>query len=246
VNLSDNHAKEWLNANEYLYTTWTAGLCDTSVYPVVETNTHPPGSDQVTLRKLGHGAEVTMLSETINKTVDCRGNATSTPLEIKFNNVASTSVKIRGCLDQYACKPYRDCELSMAPGAEETVTFDASFKYFVFTYHEAGKETELYPDANMKYPTDFTIEAPKEALVSLAMLEATPTLVIHQETPGHHSHCLEMSFIGGKNNPYYESHGYQYQLWSDGLCPSQYNWFNNNVTIAKGVVETTLGTHTVH
>ena len=37
---------QWLNANEYLYTTWTAGLCDTSVYPVVETNTHPPGSDQ--------------------------------------------------------------------------------------------------------------------------------------------------------------------------------------------------------
>jgi len=243
VDTSDSHAVEWKNANAYKYVDWKQGLCDSSVYPTVESKTHPAGSDKVTLRKLGH-AEVAVLGEfAVGKAVDCRTNTTSTPVSIKFTNGASTPIKIRGCLNQYGCKPYRDCELALPAGADETVTIDASFKYFVFTYHGLPKETELYPDANLKYPPQYTVKAPKVVLGEEMPQE--DTLVVSQDSPGNHAHCVEVTFYGGKNNPYYQAHGYQYAppTWTQAPCGKQYNWFNNNKTIAKDVVETMLGIH---
>ena len=115
VDTADKNAMEWLSANEYKYTSWKDGLCDSSVYPVIEIDTHPPASDHVELRKLGHGAAVEVSSlEMPASTVDCRSDKSSTPIEIKFANKAGAVAKVRGCQNQYACKPYLDCVLSMA------------------------------------------------------------------------------------------------------------------------------------
>lgn len=248
---TDSHAQEWLTANEYKYTSWKTGLCDSSVYPSIESVTHPPASTKVTLRKLGHGTEeeaaVTMMATT-GKTVDCRTNKTSEEIAIAFTNAAGAFAKIRGCQDQFACKPYVDCELAMAAGSTETVVVDASFKYFVFTYKKpyTGQETELYPDANLKYPKTYTIKAPGDYSLAENMLLSEETLVINSPSPGNHAHCTELSFAGGKNNAYYQDHGYQYQppIWENGPCAAKYNWFNRNTTVAPGVVQTELGYHT--
>merc|ERR1712072_1064593 len=95
-----------------------------------------------------------------SNTVDCRTDKTSTPIAIDFENKSGKTVRIRGCQNQYACKPFQDCVVGMASGAETSVTLDSSFKYFIFTYHGDARDTELYPDANMKYPTHYDINAP--------------------------------------------------------------------------------------
>ena len=112
VDVDDPHAAEWLKANEYLYTKWKAGLCDQSIYPVVESSTHPGVTTNVTLRKLGHGHE-TLMGETLGSTTDCRNDTTSTPISIKIENGAGAVAKVRGCQNQFGCKPYRDCVLAM-------------------------------------------------------------------------------------------------------------------------------------
>jgi hypothetical protein len=241
VDTSDSKAMEWLSANNYTFATWKEGLCDSSVWPNVESSTHPGVTLKVTERKLGHGAAVA--EAMVVKTKDCRSDKTTEPIDIAFTNGApKATAKIRGCQDQYACKPYQDCELALAAGATETITIDSSFKYFVFLFKPSdGGDHELYPDANMKYPTAYTIK-PKSEVVALSESD----YVINSPSPGNHAHCTEISFAGGKSNPYYESHGYQYQppIWSAGPCAKKYNWFNRNTTIADGVTQTELGVHT--
>jgi hypothetical protein len=199
--------------------------------------------------------EVTMLAPEVTK--DCRINKTTEKKLIEFKNAAvedgkGLMVKIRGCMDPkgYSCKPYKDCELLMAPGSTESIIYDSTFAYFVFTYRHHGVDTELYPDANLKYPTSYTIKFPNStaaAPVLAATEEASDDVLwVNQPTPGTHAHCVEMAFKGGKKNAYYQAHGYQYQppIWASGRCPNPpYNWFNKNETIAEGVVETTLGRH---
>merc|ERR1711939_637874 len=272
ANTSDAHAKEWLSANEWQYIghgrtsyNWTAGLCDSNIFPVVELVTHPGVTTQVTERKLGHALVDTLMMTTVG-TKDCRASSSNKPLSINFTNAAGVPAKIRGCLNQYACKPYLDCELKLADGATETITFDDTFKYFVFTFYGkiTGGEGELYPDANLKYPPTYTIKAPKamegEAHLSNDLvLPFEDTFVVYTTTPGNHAHCTQMAFgctknakgatVCGKNNPYYLEHGYQYQppTWTVGACPNPpYNWFNKNTTIAPGVLQTLMGSHTTH
>jgi hypothetical protein len=247
VNTSDSKASEWLSANEYRYTNWTQGLCDQSVYPTLESSTHPGVTDQVTERKFGHGAALSMAmaGDFGNKSVDCRSDKTSEEETIAITNGAGVAAKIRGCQDQYTCKPYRDCDVAMPAGSTEAVVFDASFKYFVFVLHGGGS-AELYPDANMKYPKEYTIKKqPDYSLTRLSMAVGDePVLVLNSPSPGSHAHCTELSFLGGSNNAYYQSHGYQYDTWGKGPCSAQYNWFNRNTTIAPGVTQTELGVHT--
>jgi len=73
VDTSDSKAAEWLRGNEYLYTEWKDGLCDSSVWPKVEYSTHPGVSTKVTERKLGHGTMA--LSAPLNATgMNCPGS----------------------------------------------------------------------------------------------------------------------------------------------------------------------------
>jgi len=253
VDMDDNHAKEWYGANNYKYKDWQTGLCDSTAYPSVESVTHPGTAPKVTLRKLGHGKEdgwtpKSLFMAAAGKTVDCRSDKTTDPIKISFDNAAGSFAKIRGCQNQYACKPYQDCELNMADSSTESVVIDASFKYMVFTYKGAcaGNETELYPDANMHWPATYTIKCPKTEVTMLAEENVSEdTLVINSPSPGSHAHCEELSFAGGKNNAYWKAHGYQYTppVWNMGPCAKKYNWFNKNQTIAPGVTETTLGIH---
>jgi len=128
---------------------------------------------------------------------------------------------------------------------------DASFKYMVFTYRApfAGEETELYPDANMLWPTQYTIKAPKQTEVVMMGEQETHaaagSYTINSQSPGSHAHCTQIDFEGGKANPYYESHSYQYvkPVWEEGPCDKKYDWFNSNSTIAPGVEETLFGIH---
>lgn len=251
ADLTNPLAVEWQSANAYLYKTWKKGLCDGSKWPSLEHTEYPPSTEKhVAIRKFGKGASlVAPLSEAAGK--DCRTDKTSVPISINFVNGASNASKIRGCQDQYACKPYADCELALPNGASETIIIDASFKYFVFTQHDGHGETELYPDANLKYPTKYTIEDPTGTPVPEMMermgemLSTTADYIISLPSPGHQSHCTEIDFKDGKNNPYFQAHGYQYTSppWNIGRCSKKYNWFNKNVTIAPGVEETLLGTH---
>jgi hypothetical protein len=179
-------------------------------------------------------------------------------MSIAFTNGAKFPVKIRGCLDPkgFTCKPYKDCDLTFAPGATETIVLDKTFKYFVFTYRGDARDTELYPDANMKWRKMCTIKDPPNKPVCrnegeldqlVAPLEsAGKDIVIHSVTPGNHAHCTEIFFVGGKDNEYYKAHGYQYTppIWEPTPCPAKYNWFNNNKTIAAGVTEELRGIHT--
>jgi hypothetical protein len=248
VDTSDTKAMEWLNANEWQYTAkkgWKDGLCDKDVFPVVELVTHPPTSHEVTLRKSGHGAEVNATEVgTSFVTKDCRSDTKNKPLSIQFTNAAGVAVKIRGCQNGEECKPYVDCDLTFAAGASESVTFDDTFKYFIFEYKgkDAGKQAGLYPDANLHFPSDYTIKAPSQTFVEVG----TDVWTVHHNDPGANpAHCTELSFAGGKNNPYWEAHGYQYQppTWNEGNCDKEFNWFNRNTTIAPGVTQTVMGVH---
>merc|ERR1711934_951859 len=245
VDLSDPRGGEWKNGNEWKYTSWKDGLCDNKTWPVVEEDTHLDGISSVTFRKSGHKAAGNATTELAwaGASKDCRTDKTSKPTSIDFTNAAKDKTKIRGCQNQYACKPYVDCELDLAPGASETIVIDSSFKYFIFTFYNA-EESELYPDYNMKYPAQYSIKEP--TVQALADEAAGDDYVIYQESPGNHAHCTQISFSDGKNNPYYKAHGYQYQppVWTAGACPAKYNWFNKNETIAPGVVESLRGVHT--
>ena len=57
------------------------------------------------------------------------------------------------------------------------------------------------------------------------------------------AHCYEVYITGGTSNPFWVDHGYQYQppTWTSGPCPSLYNFFNRNVTLAAGVTERVMG-----
>jgi len=145
-------------------------------------------------------------------------------------------------------------------GETDTITIDSSFKYMVFTYRApfTGQQTELYPDANMQWPTTYTIKGPKSEVImlgneteavkeiSLSMEGAGDNLyIINSQSPGSHAHCTQIAFAGGKSNEYYQGHAYQYvePVWIPGPCDAKYNWFNNNSTIAPGVVQTLFGIH---
>jgi len=255
VDTTDTKAKAWLSANEYLYTAWKVGLCDPSVYPVVEESDHPGVTTKVTRRKSGHAEDMNSTSLAFVSDLqssDCRTDKTTTAEKTVFTNAAGVSVKIRGCQNGFACKPYVDCELALPDKATQSVIFDKSFKFFVFTYKgpDAGKETELYPDANLHFPDTYTINAPTAEVVSEVMQSDDEVYIINSVTPGNHAHCYALSFVGGKNNKYYQSHGYQYQppIWNPGFCDKRFNWFNQNITIDptgdhKLVTETEMGVH---
>merc|ERR1711865_701593 len=104
---------------------------------------------------------------------DCRTDKTWAPISIEFDNDSGNEVRVRGCQNQYACKPFQDCVVGMAAGAKAVVTLDASFKYFVMTYHGDARDTELYPDANLKYPAVYEIKAPTTAVVEVEQAAAS-------------------------------------------------------------------------
>jgi hypothetical protein len=214
VDTSDPHAQDWLDANMYLYKNWEKGkLCDSHAFPSVESSEHPAGNPNVTLRKLGHGSVVS-LTMVAAASKDCRTDKTSAPITISFTNGAKAASKIRGCQNQFACHPYQDCELALPVGQAENIVIDASFKYFVFTYHGQSVETELYPDANLKWPESYTIKEPKGQVIVLA--EATPTVQatwFHEidSATGDHK-CRESNFTMGG-------------ISTKGRCPSEYSVF---------------------
>merc|ERR1712146_257248 len=111
------------------------------------------------------------LASTSQASYDCRSDHSSTPETIDFENKSGKVVRIRGCQNGYACKPYKDCVLGMADGASAVVTLDKSFKYFVITYQGMSEDTELYPDANLKYPSEYDIKGPSLTPVKLFDLE---------------------------------------------------------------------------
>jgi len=84
VDTGDVHAKAWLSANEYQFTSWKKGLCDPSIFPVIESTSHPDGVQKVLERKCGHNTtEVTPFEGDFaqlmdpNKAVDCRPDKTT-------------------------------------------------------------------------------------------------------------------------------------------------------------------------
>jgi hypothetical protein len=123
--------------------------------------------------------------------VDCRSDKTTASFSISLDNKSPKAVRVRGCQNQYACKPFQDCLVGMAPGATANVTLDASFKYMIFTYQGDARDTELYPDANMKWPTSYDIQAPKAPTVSMTAPNCP-------DTPANYCDC------GGGD------HGYRY------------------------------------
>jgi len=163
---------------------------------------------------------------------DCRSDKTATPVQIAFKNTAAVRTKIRGCLNQYACKPYRDCELALAPGASETVTIDATFKYMVFTFYGEGKETELYPDANMKWPSTYEI---KDSAVTMMVVEAemvaapaaAPVVKHLEDAKGGHCTVLTVDFAMDSDldrvKGWWSANEYKYTTWSNGTCPAKYS-----------------------
>jgi len=188
---------------------------------------------------------------------DCRSNKTSTPINIKLTNGAGNNIlKIKGCQDPkgFKCNPHQNCK-PIAVGATSTLTIDESFKFLIFTFQGegSGKESEMYPDANLKWNKACTIALPPQKnqcspdveervvmLNSTDMVGPDSDIVIYLTTPGHHAHCTELHFIGGTNNAYYKAHGYQYKSWKTGPCPNPpYNWFNKNTTIANGTTNYT-------
>jgi hypothetical protein len=156
---------------------------------------------------------------------DCRTDKTSTPISINFTNSAPDNAKIRGCQNQYACKPYVDCELALAPHASELVTIDASFKYMVFTFHGKSSEAELYPDANLKWPSSYDIEEP--TVMALAAPAPSP-LVKHLEDPDH-THCSDITVEFDKESnldqvdEWWSANEYKYTSWANGSCPTKFN-----------------------
>lgn len=115
----------------------------------------------------GEHEDIRLLNDMVPTTpatsTDCRTNKQAAPISIRITNGYDKSAGIRGCQNQIQCKPYKDCDLGLPPNATETITFDASFKYFIFTSHGEGQDSELYPDANLHYPAACTIYQPPAA-----------------------------------------------------------------------------------
>jgi hypothetical protein len=146
---------------------WKTGACDRTKWHTVDATTKdydgytsaknsPYGA--VVLHKYGLGNQFAGM--VLSTDVDCRTNMSSIPISIEFDNLSEKVVRIRGCQNQYACKPFKDCVVGMADGAKTAVTLDSSFKYVIITYQGDARDTELYPDANMKYPSSYDIKAP--------------------------------------------------------------------------------------
>merc|ERR1712199_113942 len=113
-----------------------------------------------------------------NSNIDCRTDKSTTPISIDFENKSGKQVRIRGCQNQYACKPFQDCVVGMEADAKAVVTIDSSFKYFIFTYHGDGRDTELYPDANLKYPDEYDIKPPSVQLAAGGSLPFVVTPIV--------------------------------------------------------------------
>ena len=130
-------------------------------------------------------------------TKDCRNDTTTKPINIDFTNAADTRSKIRACFDQDTCKPYRDCELSLASGATETITIDATVGYIIFTFYD-GQEAELWPDVNMSWPTQYSIKKPAIHPTLQGLLGDSPAWEVYStnlpdsEDP-HHVHCEDVA-----------------------------------------------------
>jgi len=220
---------------------WLEGACDLDKFPTKESEQddylgwsdakNDPGCGGVNVKTFAPSAALTMALTAVSK--DCRADKSATPVQIAFKNTAAVRTKIRGCLNQYACKPYRDCELALAPGASETVTIDASFKYMVFTFYGEGKETELYPDANMKYPSTYDI---KDSAVTMmlqtemvvASAPAPPPVVKHLED-GKDGHCTDLTVNFSMDSDldrvkdWWGANEYKYASWANSTCPTKYN-----------------------
>jgi len=223
VDTTDPKAKEWLSANLYEYVNFTAGLCDKTVYPVVENMQHPSSLQKVTLRKMGHNAPaVEVLSDEAVTTKDCRTDKTTEKITISMTNGAGTKTKIRACQNQYACKPYVDCDLTFADGGHENVVIDKTSKYMIFSYYGkyAGKETALYPDANMLWPTDYTIKAPTSS-GEVTMLSSSESgseeWFYHVDDASGDHKCREANFTMAG-------------ITTKGRCPTEYTVFEKNET----------------
>eukprot|EP00656_Telonema_subtile_P051584 TRINITY_DN697_c0_g1_i1.p1 TRINITY_DN697_c0_g1~~TRINITY_DN697_c0_g1_i1.p1 ORF type:complete len:288 (-),score=56.78 TRINITY_DN697_c0_g1_i1:70-933(-) len=144
---------------KYFIFTYHGDGRDTEMYP--DANLKYPSSYEIKAPSISAVAEVA-----VSETHDCRTDKTSTPISIDFDNESGKTVRIRGCQNQYACKPFQDCVVGMEAGAKASVTLDKSFKYFIFTYHGDGRDTEMYPDANLKYPSSYEIKAPTTNFVA--------------------------------------------------------------------------------
>jgi len=64
-------------------------------------------------------------------------------------------------------QPFVDCELQLAAGATETIVVDEGTKYFLVDFYNGGNPDQLYPDANLHFPSTFTIKRPDTAQVGL-------------------------------------------------------------------------------
>jgi hypothetical protein len=229
ADMSTADAKEWWSANAYAYPAsqgWTKGsLCDPKVYPKLEHENHPIGVDDVTLRRLGKAPPALIQAEPqkISK------------FEIGDNHCTNLVI-------------------DMSKNSTECLTYqwwaDNKWHYDGWTDGTCSKPyTKMTRDEHpIAVPCidifSYGVGAQVEPLVEVSE-EWTNVMIMHNIAPGG-SHCTELYWQGGKNNPYWKEHGYQYPqpLWQPSTCDRKtFNWFNRNGTIAEGVTAETWGKH---
>jgi hypothetical protein len=201
--------------------------CKAPKYPVV-VNMEVLGEKETVWARFARLQEIAHAKET----VDCRADKSSKPIAITFNNQAGYKAKVRGCLNQYACKPFRDCELALQDKATETIIIDASIKYMVLSFYgKYATADELYPDANLMWPKSYDIKAPKQLgwagntrTVSAAVHESPKMSSKHFLHPTE-PHCEDLT--GDFTSKWYKANSWRFFNYkNEGKCPSKFNFVN--------------------
>merc|ERR1712086_446645 len=213
VDLSDAHAQEWWSANEYAYTQYTDGLCDSSLYSTVNHKTTPPSACGVGV----HEGECHVILRRLGKS----GLADTEPVEALYDEY---------CLHQEDTEDHKCFEACSAAGTFKTKGIKGTGKCPAkYTTLDKTVDVQQCSDGvtSIRYckPIKVTIATKGEAggLDTLLALMKTADVMRHQ-IKGNHCGDLFVEFEKDSTldrvNDWWSANSYKYESYEKGLCPT--------------------------
>merc|ERR1712086_899100 len=221
---SDSKAADWWSANSYKYVTagWTVGLCPAAKYPSTNNEHHPvDGGSKVTLRRMGKGSVVAMLSaedEFYLHAVDEEDHKC-------FEASSSSKFASKGITDSGKC-----------PASYNTV--------------DKSVVVEQCPDGvtSIRYcsPINVTIATKGQAMTEAVAASGIKQFYLPDDpNPARSLHCNDMTAdtSDSKAADWWSANSYKYITagWTVGLCPAaKYPSTNNEYHPVDGGSKVTL------
>merc|ERR1712086_70009 len=229
VDLSDAHAQEWWSANEYAYTQYTDGLCDSSLYSTVNHKTTPPSACGVGV----HEGECHVILRRLGKS----GLADTEPVEALYDQY---------CLHQEDTEDHKCFEACNAEGTTFKAKGITGTGGCPSQYNTVDKtlEVEQCPDGvtSIRYcnPINVTIATKGESggfTGMLNMVNSGGMLNVRCQNP---STCLQLNIPGGADSEFWKANSYKYdpkdhpECAYPATCGSAYPQFESVVHNVQG------------